>query len=237
MRKLIGPAALPADLDEQTLAAAYAWQDGVRASMVTTLDGVVTGTDGRSGSIGTAADRAVYQLNRRLASAIVVGAGTARAEGYGLPDHGQLLVLVSRAGTLPERLAEEAAAAPNRLVLATGAEAEPTAAEQLLGAGNVWRCPGAGGVDPRSLLDRLRDAGHQRILHEGGPRLLTDWLSAGLIDELCLTQVPLLAGAGSRLISGPVGDGHWSPLLLLTEGGALIGRWVRQDRDPGAGHG
>ncbi|OYO13029.1 dihydrofolate reductase family protein [Enemella evansiae] len=238
LRTLMGPAGLPADLDESGLAEAYAWQEGVRALMLTTMDGVVTGSDGRSGSLGTPADRAVFELNRRLADAIVVGAGTARTEDYGLPEDGQLLVVVSRRGELPVRLRTEAAeVAEPRLVLAVGDEADTAAAEELLGAERIWRCPGRSGVDPRMLHRRLRDAGHQRIQHEGGPGLLTGWLAAGLIDELCLTQVPRLAGAGVRLISGPVGEASWSPVLLLAEDGALIGRWRPQRGDSTPGHG
>lgn len=225
LRKLIGPDRVPAELDEAALAEAYAWDSGVRALMLTTMDGVVTGPDGCSGSIGTPGDRLVFDLNRRLADAIVVGAGTARAENYGLPDDGQLLVVISRRGRLPDRLRAEAEGSAGRLVLAVGTEADTTDAEQVLGAEQIWRCPGPDGVDPRILLDRLRDAGHQRIQHEGGPGVLTGWLAAGLIDELCLTQATRLAGAGVRLIAGPVGESRWSPVLLLADEGALIGRW------------
>ncbi|OYO21646.1 hypothetical protein CGZ93_10125 [Enemella dayhoffiae] len=225
VRRLIGPDGLPELLDDRALAEAYAWTEGVRASMLTTLDGVVAGSDGRSGSLGGAADRTVYRLNRSLAEAIVVGAGTARTEAYGLPAEGQLLVLVSRRGELPERLAAEAVDRPGRVVLAAGSDADTSHAERVLGAEQVWRFD-TPTVPPQPLRDRLLAAGRRRILHEGGPSLLAHWLAAGLVDELCLTVAPRLVGEGVRLMDGPVGDPRLRPLLLLESEGSLLGRWA-----------
>ena len=50
--------------------------------MVSTVDGAATGPDGRSGGINNAADKRVFDTLRRLCDAVVVGAGTARDEGY-----------------------------------------------------------------------------------------------------------------------------------------------------------
>ena len=54
----------------------------LRVNFVSTLDGAVSGADGRSGSINTPADHRVFRVLRELADAVVVGAGTVRAEGY-----------------------------------------------------------------------------------------------------------------------------------------------------------
>ena len=76
------------EMDSEALALAYAYpqlsaeQTWVRANFVTTLDGAATGDDGRSGSINTGADRDVFALLRALCDVVLVGAGTARAEGY-----------------------------------------------------------------------------------------------------------------------------------------------------------
>ena len=76
----------PAVLDDAGLAALMAWPDTgqpwLRASMVTGLDGAVAGSDDRSGSLSTPADRALFALCRALSDVILVGWGTARAEGY-----------------------------------------------------------------------------------------------------------------------------------------------------------
>ena len=76
----------PGPLDDDAVLAAYPWPDEgpwVRAMMVTTLDGASAGPDGLSGSISSDVDKAVFDAVRRLADAVLVGAGTIRAEGYG----------------------------------------------------------------------------------------------------------------------------------------------------------
>ena len=54
----------------------------VRSNFVSTLDGSAVGADGLSGSINTPADNRVFALQRSLCQAVLVGAGTVRAEGY-----------------------------------------------------------------------------------------------------------------------------------------------------------
>ena len=97
LRLLLPGTAVVGDLDDeradvvQALADLYAFPDPVpphgwvRANMVTTLDGSTTGADGLSGTIGGAADRAVFGALRGLADVVLVGAGTARTEGYRRP--------------------------------------------------------------------------------------------------------------------------------------------------------
>src|SRR5690606_14940003 len=54
----------------------------LRANFVSSVDGAAT-HNGLSAGLGSPADRRVFDLLRRLADVIVVGAGTVRAEGYG----------------------------------------------------------------------------------------------------------------------------------------------------------
>jgi len=77
----------------------YAWPDGpwLRVNMISTVDGAAQGPDGLTGSINNSADKAVFHRLRDTADALLVGAGTARAEGYRpIP---QPMVVVGR--TLP----------------------------------------------------------------------------------------------------------------------------------------
>ena len=55
---------------------------GVRANFIASADGAAT-REGRSGSLGDAADRRMFELLRREADVVLVGAGTLRDEGYG----------------------------------------------------------------------------------------------------------------------------------------------------------
>ena len=63
----------------------YSWPDGpwVRATMVSTADGSAHGPDGLSGTISNTADSELFNRLRDTADVILVGGGTARAEGYG----------------------------------------------------------------------------------------------------------------------------------------------------------
>ena len=116
-------------MDSAGLAVAYAYpvlaagQVWVRANFISTLDGAATGDDGRSGSINTGADRDVFALLRALSDVILIGAGTARVEGYrratvqaprlhlrqGRPAHPTIAVF-SRSGDVPPSHQTEVAA-------------------------------------------------------------------------------------------------------------------------------
>ena len=195
----------------------------LRANMVTTVDGSATGPGGRSGSINNEPDHRVFATLRRLADAVLVGAGTASAEGYGPAE--RPLVLVTRRGRLPDKLAGHGR---GRVLLAT-CESAPglEAAREALGAEHVL-VHGEHTVDLPAVLDDLHGRGMSQVLCEGGPQLLGDLLAAGLVDELCATTVPRLVGGGEhpRLTAGPEADLSLRLRLLLEEGGTLLGRWL-----------
>jgi riboflavin biosynthesis pyrimidine reductase len=72
------------------------------------------------------------------------------------------------------------------------------------------------------------------VLCEGGPHLLAQLAGEGLLDELCLTLSPLLAGPGAdRIVTGglPLPGGGAQPFTLkhaLEAGGFLLCRYVRE---------
>src|SRR4051812_27008758 len=81
MRRLLPE---PADLHEAALVDAYRVPDGrhLRVNFVASLDGAVT-LGGRSGGLGSPGDRRIFNLLRALSDVVLVGHGTASAEGYG----------------------------------------------------------------------------------------------------------------------------------------------------------
>lgn len=97
VRVLVGP-----DTDDLGELYAVPRTPWLRVNMVSTVDGAATGESGRSGSINNAVDKVVFDHLRATADVVVVGAGTARAEGYG--PAGTPMVVVSRSGELPPRL-------------------------------------------------------------------------------------------------------------------------------------
>jgi riboflavin biosynthesis pyrimidine reductase len=207
------------DLEELYRVPTTPW---LRVNMVSTVDGSATGGSGLTGSINNEADKRVFHLLRRLADAIVVGAGTARAEGYRPTD--RPIVLVSRRADVPERLRE---AEPGAVLMATTAHAEQLEeARSVLGNDNVLVL-GSHRVDLVELKRRLAERGWNHLLSEGGPHLLHDLVAQGVADELDATFVPrLVSGQHPRITDGPDLDVPLELRLLLEADGTLIGRWL-----------
>jgi riboflavin biosynthesis pyrimidine reductase len=207
-----------AELDELYAAPSTPW---LRVNMVSTADGAATGPDGRSGGINNAADQRVFETLRRLCDAVLVGAGTARAEGY--RSASKPLVVVSRSGRVPDRLRE--ARAGSVLVATCSAAEWLTETRSVLGEENVLVL-GQYHVDLVALKRELAERGLGHVLSEGGPHLLRDLLAEGVVDELDWTVVPrLLAGEHPRITSGPPVDVPLRLAMLLQDEGTLLGRW------------
>lgn len=240
----------PADA-VQALADLYAYPDPVpasgwvRANMVCTLDGAVTGADGLSGSISSPADRAVFSVLRGLADVVLVGAETVRAEGYRRPaakpefterraDARQApaprLAVVTAGGRLGT--AEALLGGPDGGYVITCATADLDKLRALAGADRVL-VAGEERVDARLAVTHLAARGLCRILLEGGPHLLGEVIAADCLDELCLTLSPLLvAGQGMRVALGPAAALRMRPAHLVESDATLLGRWLVQ-RSPG----
>ncbi len=95
--------------------------------------------------------------------------------------------------------------APTLVVTTAGAAAEH--ADKLTGTTVVdaGRPDDPVHVDAGRIIDELAGLGYQRILCEGGPSLLYSLVTAGRLDELCLTISPQLVGGDpTRILShGP----------------------------------
>ncbi|MCW2784154.1 MAG: bifunctional deaminase-reductase domain protein [Marmoricola sp.] len=193
----------------------------LRVNMVSTLDGAANGESGRSGSINNAADKAVFAALREQADAVIVGAGTARTEGYRVA--AVPLVIVSHQGQIPENLRD----APAGKVLLATCSSSPGLDEAVaqLGADNVL-VVGESQVDLAALKDQLVARGLTTLLSEGGPHLLRDLFDAGAVDELCLTFVPrTIGGVHPRIVMGDAVDADLELAVLLENDGTLLGRW------------
>ncbi|MGA8988073.1 pyrimidine reductase family protein [Aeromicrobium sp.] len=206
----------------------------VRTNFVSTLDGGAAGADGKSGSLGGETDTTVFALLRSLADVIVVGAGTARDEGYahyavdadlrarlGLSPV-PVMAVVSRRLDIPEPLL-----VPDNLVV-TSATTDPARLAALRGSVEVLAL-GDGEIDWPGVLAEFADRGWTRILCEGGPSLHGELIAQDLVDELCLTIAPILtAGAAPRIAHGTHGTDRRMELAHSIEAdGGLLTRWVR----------
>ncbi|MGE3285403.1 MAG: pyrimidine reductase family protein [Pseudonocardia sp.] len=240
-RLLPAPAMLETGPDTglgDTLAEQYAYPAGltapyVRVNFVSSVDGAVT-VDGRSGGLGSAADRRVFGVLRELCDVVLVGAGTARAEDYRgarKPTRGRdtpppVAVVTGSAGVSPKsRLLTDTAVPPIVFTLRT-APAERLEALADAGAEVVP----LDRLAPEVLLAELGRRGLYRVLCEGGPMLHGQLQAADAVDELCLTLSPLLAGGDSGRISRGSAGAPPRPMTLvhaLHEDGTLLLRYAR----------
>jgi riboflavin-specific deaminase-like protein len=208
----------------------------VITNFAVTLDGHAT-ISGRSGPIAGPDDTAMLLGLRSIADAVLIGAGTIRAENYGrlLPDPGRR-ARRERSGRTPEPLAvvpTESFEVPwdaglfttrgARVLIATSSEEGPPPTQSSV---SVERQPG--GVDLPALLGALRrERGIRLLLCEGGPRLHGQLHAEGLVDELFVTLAPQLAGgAGPRLLEGDLAAPIGVELVWLLEAdGDLLARY------------
>jgi riboflavin biosynthesis pyrimidine reductase len=202
----------------------------VRANFVLSLDGIVE-VDGRCGCLGGGADRAAFMAMRAVADVVLVGAGTVRQEHYGpvrLDAAAQerrrgrrqvpvppLAIVSNRADLDPAARVFTTETKPLLLTSAAAAVRRPdlTGVAEVIACGDQW-------VDVTVALAALQDRGLGRVLCEGGPTLLRSLVGANLLDELCCTTSPLLAGPGHR---GLLGDQPLTDLISLSLASVLEG--------------
>jgi riboflavin biosynthesis pyrimidine reductase len=241
-------ALLPEKADDVDLHRHYSrhWLEagGVRANFISSVDGAVT-VAGLSRGLQTPGDNRVFAVLRDLADAVLVGAGTARLEGYAvvqLSAHRRALrgqfgldetlptVVVSHSLQLDPGTALFAADGPRTIVI-TRAAADQSVRAQLEAVADVLVC-GDEVVDLGAARVALAERGLTRLVCEGGPTLFADLAQAGLVEELCLTVSPQLAGPGAgRITGGPgwpldmAGRNRLRLEGLLEEDGALFCRY------------
>jgi len=235
------------DLSDDDLCELYAYpgdRPWVRANMVSSLDGAAT-VAGRSSGLSSPADKVVFDVLRGLCDVVLVGAGTARAEGYRAPRPksayaeqraawGQrpapVLALVS--GRLDLDPASDLFTGAQRTLVVTAAGSDASARSRLAEVADVV-VTGEERVDVSAAVDELVARGLPRVLCEGGPHLLADVMRADRLDELCLTTAPcLIGGPGPRIVEGLDLDDVVRLDLshLLEQEGTLLARYVRPDR-------
>ncbi|WP_099343932.1 MULTISPECIES: pyrimidine reductase family protein [unclassified Actinoplanes] len=185
----------------------------LRVNFIASADGAVS-VDGLSAGLQGPGDKEVFDTLRMLGDALIVAAGTVRAERYdalrltaedrawrvahGLPEF-PLMVIVSGSLDLdPEQLIFSDAPIRPIVITHRGAPDSPIrAVAEVLELGDDR-------VDLAAGVAELHRRGATQLLCEGGPGLLGSMIAADLVDELCLTVAPLLAGGSAgRIASGP----------------------------------
>jgi len=211
----------------------------VAVNFAATVDGRAT-IAGVSGPIGSPTDTAMLAGLRTRFDAVMIGAGTMRAERYGrlvndqevrerrerlgLP-HDPLMVIVSGRLDLPWD-APLFTAGAGRVLIFTASEAEPPETATTLRIVRHERF-----VDVVAALRHLREErGVRALLCEGGPGLHNQLQGAGLVDDLFLTIAPKLSGGEApRIVEGDLpGVTELQLAWLLEENGELYARYRRR---------
>ena len=233
----------PTPLDDAALTALYEpTGPGLRVNFVTSVDGAVE-VEGLSKGLQNPADNRVFTLLRQFPDALLVGAGTLRQEGYGpvrldgsrrawrtgrgLDPYPRLVVASRRLDLDPTHLA--LAEAPVRPVILTCAAAPPDLRRSLATVADVL-VYGDDEVDLGAAVAGLQARGMARLLSEGGPHLMGSLTAADLVDEVCLTVSPLLAGPGAgRITAGPPSELRDLTIAhILYAEDAMLLRYVRK---------
>jgi riboflavin biosynthesis pyrimidine reductase len=211
----------------------------LRVNFVSSLDGAVA-VDGLSAGLSGAADKRVFRLLRMLCDGLLVGAGTLRDEHYrplrldparrawrvehGLPEYPRLVV-ASRSLRL-DPAAPALAEAPVRPLILTRRDAPADDLAALTKVADIVACD-----DLTDGLALLRTQRLSQLLCEGGPHLFGSLTALDLVDELCLTLSPLLAGPGAgRITAGSPQPARPMSLqhTLIADDGSLLLRYHRE---------
>ena len=210
--------------------------------LATSSDGRIATATGESQWITGPAARAWVHGARARHDAVLVGAGTARADdpsltvrGLGIA-HQPVRVVLSRRLDLPADSALMRTAQEVPVWLCHGPEAPEDARALWDGAGarRIEVAPAAGGqLDLAEVLAALGAAGLTRVFCEGGGALAAGLLSADLVDDLAVISAGMVLGAEGTPAVGAMGIAALSeaPRFSLCEtralGGDVLTIWSR----------
>ena len=171
----------------------------IRANFATAVNGVVK-VDGQSQAVSGPPDKIIFNYLRNHCNAILVGASTARKENYGVPQlnpdtHARpRLVVVTNSMNIPRNSKFLNQEHPPLIV--TSAKSYESNMDEIYSIGDMAEFVRLGDetVDLSKIKALLSSINLTSILCEGGPSLFSQLLSLKLINELCLTISPKIAG-------------------------------------------
>jgi 2,5-diamino-6-(ribosylamino)-4(3H)-pyrimidinone 5'-phosphate reductase len=195
-------------------------------NMAMTADGKITSARREEPGFASRYDKKVMDRLRAEADAVLVGAGTLRADdpplgvrdpemqayrrSLGKPD-GLVNVLVTASAAVDPSLKFFTRGPASGRIVATVENAPADCLARLSGVAEVWAV-GRDAVDLPELAERLAGRGVDRLLVEGGGELNWGFLKNDLVDEIYVTIAPAILG------------GREAPTLCEGEGFAMADR-------------
>ncbi|MFQ5649234.1 MAG: bifunctional diaminohydroxyphosphoribosylaminopyrimidine deaminase/5-amino-6-(5-phosphoribosylamino)uracil reductase RibD [bacterium] len=197
----------------------------VTLKIAQTLDGRITASDGGSKWISSRESRKVTHKLRREHDVILAGIGTV------LKDDPQLNVRLVD-GQHPTRVVLDSGlriplaakllndSLVQRTIIATtaGRECRDKCAQLERKGARLWQIPmtEANQVDLTALCQKLGQEGFTSVLVEGGARVFSSFLRAGLVDKLAIFVAPKILGAGLSAVQN-LGVEHLQDCIQLVE--------------------
>jgi diaminohydroxyphosphoribosylaminopyrimidine deaminase/5-amino-6-(5-phosphoribosylamino)uracil reductase len=196
----------------------------VTLKLAATLDGRIAARGGDARWItGPEARRRAHEL-RDMHDAVLVGAGTVRADDPELTcriprgrNPVRVVVAGARLDLPPRSRVLDVGAAPTLVVVPAGAD--PTRAMRLRRRGvAVVAVPGRrGDLECAGLMRTLAARGITSVLVEGGARVAADLLRAGMVDRIVWFVAPSLLGGDGVAALGTLGIERAAGALRLTD--------------------
>jgi diaminohydroxyphosphoribosylaminopyrimidine deaminase/5-amino-6-(5-phosphoribosylamino)uracil reductase len=194
--------------------------------LAVSLDDKIAASGGRPVAITGEAARTRVHLLRAQSDAILVGIGTVLADDPlltcrlpGMEARSPVRVVLDRALRIPgnSRLVHSARETPLWVITSELAEA-PAAMKLGAVAAQVIRVPpAASGLDLPAVLRALAERGITRLMVEGGSRVASSFVAAGLVDEIWLLRGREAIGADgvAALDALPLGAITQSPAFKV----------------------
>jgi GTP cyclohydrolase II len=210
--RLIGPVAAPSD------------RPFVVLKFAQTIDGRIATSTGDARWISGEAERRVSHALRASCDAVLVGAGTVLQDDPQLtvrmvPGASPLRVVLD--STLRTSLDAKVFGDDAATIVLTTDRSAPERRRRLAQRNIAVRVLPTGpyGVDLEAALAALRSDGVETLLVEGGGRVITSMLEAGVVDRLIVGVAPKIIGQGIDAV-GPLG------VTRVTDGVQLTNRAV-----------
>jgi len=214
----------------------------VTLKLALTLDGRIATQTGESRWITCPEARRMVHVLRARHDAVLVGAGTARADDPDLrvrdlgPTHHPVRIVAAPRLDIPVdgRLGRTAQEVP--VWLLHGATADQDARKRWSGTGaELLECAATPeGLVPDAMLQTLGQRGITRVFCEGGGHLAASLLRAGLVDDLIVFSAGKMIGSEGRAGLAQLGVTRLAdaPHFKLTDlrqvGADIVHTWTRQ---------
>jgi len=181
------------------------WRPYVVVKYAQTLDGRIATRTGDSKWISGEEERRISHALRATSDAVLVGIGTVLTDDPQLtvrlvPGASPLRVILDSTLRIPKRARLLNDDASTMVISTSDARASSRNALHARGVAVHSVSPHPAGVDAAEAMRLLRALGVRSVLVEGGARVLTSFLKAGLADRLIVGIAPTILGAGTEAV-------------------------------------